>query len=364
MRAHVLLLGQDSPLGRSATARRKRREGGARSAAPTGRQRSSGRRVGSELHARFARDPDASYGDASEAPCRGSSPGLRVPRARTCPAGRARPGPRAPHRDSPSTTTDDPDTGTVPAVGDLVSVADLIAGRATAAEVIPAVAWSGGWPVRDGDTAWFVAWSDTGPWSVAGDFDGVGAGIDVRGRWVLVGAGRRWPCPRGPAVQARRPRRQLGRGSVRAVLHLRPERRDLYVAPPTDRARLDRWPGLAGEGLAARDLRVWVPEGEGPWPVLYANDGQNLFDPGAIWGGWRLQESLATRDPMLVVGIDNTPARFDEYTHVPDDIGTGGLTGGAGDTYASSSRSTSARTSRGSTARPASTGCSGARSAG
>jgi hypothetical protein len=67
--------------------------------------------------------------------------------------------------------------------------------------------------------------------------------------------------------------------------------------------------------------------------VLYAEDGQNLFDPEAIWGGWRLPEALAGRDPLLVVGIDNTPDRFDEYTHVPDDIGQG-LMGGDGDAYA------------------------------
>src|SRR5262249_18925270 len=35
---------------------------------------------------------------------------------------------------------------------------------------------------------------------------------------------------------------------------------------------------------------------------------------------------------MLVVGIDNTPARMDEYTHVPDVIG-GQTMGGLGDAY-------------------------------
>ena len=45
------------------------------------------------------------------------------------------------------------------------------------------------------------------------------------------------------------------------------------------------------------------------------------LDPGAPWGGWRLQD--AAPPGVLIVGIDNTPARFDEYTHVPDDLGGG-----------------------------------------
>jgi hypothetical protein len=95
-----------------------------------------------------------------------------------------------------------------------------------------------------------------------------------------------------------------------------------YVAPPTDTPRIDRWPDLAGEGLAPRDIRVLVPPGEGPWPVLYAHDGQNLFDPEAFWGGWHLQDAVAALDtPILVVGIDNTPDRMDEYAHTTDEIG-------------------------------------------
>lgn len=93
-------------------------------------------------------------------------------------------------------------------------------------------------------------------------------------------------------------------------------------------AHLERWPQVSGAGLAARELRVWVPE-EAVTHVLYAHDGQNLFDPSAIWGGWRLQESLPPG--MLVVGIDNTPDRMDEYTHTKDDIGE--IVGGKAEDY-------------------------------
>lgn len=94
-------------------------------------------------------------------------------------------------------------------------------------------------------------------------------------------------------------------------------------------AHLERFIGFGSETLAERNLRVWVPA-DPPDRVLYMHDGQNLFDPEAIWGGWRLQGQIPAG--MLVVGIDNTPARMDEYTHVRDDIG--GVYGGLADEYA------------------------------
>jgi len=68
-----------------------------------------------------------------------------------------------------------------------------------------------------------------------------------------------------------------------------------------------------------RLLRVWLPSnydlsGETRYPVLYLNDGQNLFDPATAFAGvdWR---AGATADgliasgkipPIIIVGIDNT----------------------------------------------------------
>jgi enterochelin esterase-like enzyme len=78
-----------------------------------------------------------------------------------------------------------------------------------------------------------------------------------------------------------------------------------------------------------RQLRVWLPPGyssaenEGRrYPVLYLNDGQNLFDPATAFAGvdWNVGESLTKliRDsvvpPMIVVGIDNaTVERIREF---------------------------------------------------
>lgn len=68
------------------------------------------------------------------------------------------------------------------------------------------------------------------------------------------------------------------------------------------------------------------------------HDGQNLYDPDAIWGGWHVDDSsdAAIRDdgldPFLVVGIPHSTARMDEYTHVEDSI-DGDLLGGRADEY-------------------------------
>lgn len=111
-----------------------------------------------------------------------------------------------------------------------------------------------------------------------------------------------------------------------------------------DAGHHERWPAFAegiGE-LAPRDVVVYVPAGalqRDALAVLYMHDGQNLFSPDAFFGGWHVGEAVAQAlvngdlSPTLVVGIDNTDARFDEYTHVQDDIGSG-LVGGRADEYA------------------------------
>lgn len=112
-----------------------------------------------------------------------------------------------------------------------------------------------------------------------------------------------------------------------------------------DASHHERWPGF-GEGagdLEPRDVVVYVPAASRTngreLGVLYMHDGQNLFAPDAFFGGWQVGPAMDTAiasgalPPMLVVGIDNTPARFDEYTHTTDDIGSGPI-GGRADEYA------------------------------
>lgn len=83
---------------------------------------------------------------------------------------------------------------------------------------------------------------------------------------------------------------------------------------------------------SSRTITVWGParalQGRGgPYPVLYLNDGQNLFDPsrafaGTTWGVPRTAAELVRRrmiPPMLIVGIDHGGARRSrEYLPVED----------------------------------------------
>lgn len=78
-----------------------------------------------------------------------------------------------------------------------------------------------------------------------------------------------------------------------------------------------------------RFLRVWLPpgydnaeNGSRHYPVLYLNDGQNLFEQSTAFGGveWQVDESAdrlireGAIPPLIVVGIDNTGRdRLREY---------------------------------------------------
>jgi enterochelin esterase-like enzyme len=78
-----------------------------------------------------------------------------------------------------------------------------------------------------------------------------------------------------------------------------------------------------------RNLIVYMPPGydkhpDRTYPVLYLNDGQNLFDPRTSFipgRTWEVREhaDAAIRagevEPLIIVGIYNTPARMAEYTH-------------------------------------------------
>lgn len=83
---------------------------------------------------------------------------------------------------------------------------------------------------------------------------------------------------------------------------------------------------MTGNNIKPRDIIVWLPpdyvkEENKRYPVLYAHDGQNLFDPNtsAFRVDWQMDEasdSLIRKgklDPFIIVGIYNTPDRSREY---------------------------------------------------
>lgn len=85
------------------------------------------------------------------------------------------------------------------------------------------------------------------------------------------------------------------------------------------------------QGIAGRAFRVWLPAGYDDeralrFPVVYLQDGQNVFDATTAFAGvaWRAGETTQQlidrrRLPQLMlVGIDNAGAhRTDDYTPVP-----------------------------------------------
>ncbi len=77
----------------------------------------------------------------------------------------------------------------------------------------------------------------------------------------------------------------------------------------------------------SRNITIYLPpsyaaEKSRRYPVLYAQDGQNLFDRRTAFLGreWELDETLERRikdgtlPEIIVVGVWNTPARMEEYT--------------------------------------------------
>lgn len=204
-----------------------------------------------------------------------------------------------------------------PAAADLV--AEIEAGGVAAMERLSTEA---GFPARTAEGLLVVSLAP-GTWQVAGDYnDWAPTGMTCHAGvcWALIEAadggykftdGDRWladPWSRRYTTD------EFGEMSLVA----------------TDEAHFERFFAIGDAANAPRTLHLLVPA-EPITHVLYAHDGQNLFDENAMWGGWRLDESAPAA--MLVVGIDNTADRFEEYTHVPDTL-DGDRYGGEADAYA------------------------------
>ncbi len=120
---------------------------------------------------------------------------------------------------------------------------------------------------------------------------------------------------------------------------------DIY---PRFVARSGRWSRVMSAFHSAvlnndRGLWLYFPPSydENPtarFPVVYMHDGQNLFNPATAFGGnpWYAQDALnhgaeiGSIREAIVVGIENTPDRIDEYTPSRD---AGRMAGGRGALY-------------------------------
>ncbi len=206
---------------------------------------------------------------------------------------------------------------------------ELLAGTRSPDSVLYDVSVSDGWPIA-GSQGYIFLLQDSGggPWYLAGDHNG----------WALdpmnKGSGYYWLVADVPDPEGSLYKFVDGRKRYSADPYARAYGYDDYGEYSLvlgGGAHIERWPWIGDGVVEARTLRVWVP----PEPMthqVYVHDGQNLFDPDAIWGGWRLQESLGPS--TMAIGLDNSEAyRIDDYTHVTDFI-YGDWYGGGGDDYA------------------------------
>ena len=88
---------------------------------------------------------------------------------------------------------------------------------------------------------------------------------------------------------------------------------------------IERLEPLPERFVGARGVQVWLPpnyerDTQRRYPVLYLHDGQNVFDAAAAGAEWQVDETAQrlTVDgqvqPMIIVAVNNTARRIDEYT--------------------------------------------------
>ena len=88
--------------------------------------------------------------------------------------------------------------------------------------------------------------------------------------------------------------------------------------------RVIRYQGFNSTTLGnRRDLFIYLPRnydrGGKRYPVIYMHDGQNLFGPEAMFGGWRIERACdqaiaaGQMEEVIVIGVANTNARMSEY---------------------------------------------------
>lgn len=108
--------------------------------------------------------------------------------------------------------------------------------------------------------------------------------------------------------------------------------------------RIDRIAPLPSALVSPREVQVWLPPGydahpEQRYPVLYLQDGQNVFDAAGSGSEWQVDETaqrlvLAGEvAPLIVVAVSSGPTRITDYTPVPGDMPEARAVGGGAPAY-------------------------------
>ncbi len=202
-----------------------------------------------------------------------------------------------------------------------------IAGTVSTEEAFNNISYNGGFPVvTDDNTVIFMHWYEGGNWQVAGDFNG----------WekqAMTNDGDIWyvevPMPED-AVHKNYYKFVNGDQYISDPWSLRygytEDGEISYITTP-DKPYLMRWNNFKSpQGLPSRTVRAYVPVGDGPFDVLYAHDGQNLFGTGGAYGSWKVEENMAAAQAsFIVVGIDNIEQdRLAEYAFADEDLSVAG----------------------------------------
>lgn len=100
----------------------------------------------------------------------------------------------------------------------------------------------------------------------------------------------------------------------------------VHAPPIAATGRVDSYQDVPSLHVPARNVDIWLPPSYGKvpgrrYPVLYMHDGQNLFDPALSYTGidWDVDGAMTRliaqgkAREAIVVGVWNTPLRFQEY---------------------------------------------------
>lgn len=206
----------------------------------------------------------------------------------------------------------------------------ILDGTLDAQEGLLTISRSGGWPIETTDGFVFARLEDgRGPYSLTGDHNAwtLGAMTNESGLWWTTAS---IDNPEGLLYKF-----VTAAQEYEADPYARAYNYDEYgqyslVRPAPASEHLERWPLMTDGVVSPRTVRIWVPA-QAATHQIYVHDGQNLFDPNAFYGGWKLQESLGVS--TMAIGIDSNADRMYDYTHVQEILDTDPV-GGGGDAYA------------------------------